>query len=95
MNIDKIVVPLGIQDKLISKHQVQVDEVRQVLLSLPRIRFAEKGHIPGEDVYSASGQTFGGRYLIVFFVFKPTTKTAIVISGRDMARKERKQYGKK
>ena len=42
MNIDKIIVPVGIQDKLISKHQVRVDEVRQVLLNLPRIRFAEK-----------------------------------------------------
>jgi uncharacterized protein len=95
MNIDKIIVPVGIQDKLISKHQVRVDEVRQVLLNLPRIRFAEKGNIPGEDVYAATGQTFGGRYLIVFFVFKPTLKTAVVISGRDMTPKERNQYGRK
>lgn len=95
MNIDKIIVPLGIQDRLITKHQVQVDEVRQVLLNLPRIRFVEKGHISGEDVYAATGQTFGGRYLIVFFVYKPMMKTAIVISGRDMTRKERNQYGRK
>jgi uncharacterized protein len=95
MKIDKIIVPFGIQDKLASKHQVEVDEVRQALLNQPRIRFAEKGNIPGEDVYAAIGQTFEGRYLIVFFVFKPPTRTAIIISSRDMTHKERKQYGKK
>jgi len=32
----------------------------------------EKGDIPGEDVYSALGQTEAGRFLIVFFVYKKT-----------------------
>ena len=95
MQIDKIIVPPGIQDKLASKHRVEVDEVHQTLLNQPQIRFAEKGHTPGEDVYAAMGQTFGGRYLIVFFVFKHSTRIAVVISGRDMTYKEKKQYGKK
>jgi len=33
-------------------------EARQAMLSHPRIRFAEKGHTPGEDVYVAFGQTY-------------------------------------
>jgi hypothetical protein len=39
-----------------------VREVRQVLLSKPRIRFAERGHVENNDVYAAFGQTFSGRY---------------------------------
>jgi len=57
-------------------------EVRQALLNNPRIRFAENGYIEGEDVYAAFGQTFGGRYLSVFFIFKPSDNTAIIISAR-------------
>jgi uncharacterized DUF497 family protein len=33
--------------------------------------------------------------LAVFFVYKPTTKTAIIISARDMSARERKPYGQK
>ena len=95
MQIDYIVCSENIEDKLESKHHVTLQEARQVLLSKPRIRFAEKGYIEGEDVYGAFGQTFGGRYLAVFFVYKPTTKTAIIISARDMSAKERKSYGQK
>ena len=67
-----------------------VREARQVLLSKPRIRFAEKSYTAGNDVYVAFGQTFGGRYLAVFFVYKPDTKTAIIISTRDMSKKGEK-----
>lgn len=95
MQIDYIVCPDYIEDKLESRHHVTVREVRQVLLSKPRIRFAEKGHTEGNDVYGGFGQTFGGRYLSVFFVYKPETKTAIIISARDMSNKERKTYGRK
>lgn len=95
MQIDYIVCPENIEDKLESKHHVTVREARQVLLSKPRIRFAEKGYTEGNDVYVAFGQTFGGRYLAVFFVYKPETRTAIIISARDMSTKERKAYGRK
>lgn len=87
--------PAIIEDKLESKHNVTVQEARQVLLSTPRIRFAEKGHTKGNDVYVAFGQTFGGRYLAVFFVYKPDTATAIIISARNMSVKERKTYGRR
>jgi len=42
----------------------------EVLLNQPRIRFAEKGHTEGDDVYAAFGQTFAGRFLSVFFIYK-------------------------
>lgn len=73
---------------------MSVLEARQVLLSQPRIRFAETGNIPGEDVYAAFGQSFGDRYLVVFFVFKPSEHSAIIISGRDMTANERKRYAR-
>jgi uncharacterized DUF497 family protein len=95
MQIDNIVCPDEIEAKLASKHGVTVREARQVLLSQPRIRFAEKGYTEGDDVYVAFGQTFGGRYLSVFFVYKPDTHTAIVISARNMSKNERKTYGSK
>jgi len=65
------------------------------LLNEPRIRFAENGHTEGEDVYAAFGQTWGGRYLAVFFIYKPMLKTAVIISACDMSDKKRKAYGRK
>ena len=62
----------------------------------PRIRFAEKGHTErNNDVYCGFGQTFGGWYLSVFFVYKCETRTAIIIRARDMSKEERKAYGRK
>lgn len=95
MKIDIVVCPANIEEKLESKHNVTVREARQVLLKNPRIRFAEKGYTKGNDVYGAFGQTFAGRYLAVIFVYKPEKVTAIIISARDMSKKERKAYGKK
>ncbi len=95
MQIDYIVCPENIEEKLAKKHRVALREVRQVLLNNPRIRFAEKGYIEGEDVYAAFGQTFGGRYLSIFFIFKPIDNTAVIISARDMSQKERKSYARK
>jgi uncharacterized protein len=95
MDIDYIVCPEEIEEKLAKKHRVTVREARQALLNNPRIRFAENGYVQGEDVYAAFGQTFSGRYLSIFFVYIPTSQTAIIISGRDMSQKERKAYGRK
>ncbi|MCJ7433862.1 MAG: hypothetical protein MUO77_10280 [Anaerolineales bacterium] len=80
MQIDYIVCPEIIEEKLARKHHVTLREARQALLNTPRIRFAEKGYIEGEDVYAAFAQTFGGRYLAVFFVFKPNENTAIILA---------------
>ncbi len=42
----------------------------------------------------ALGQTEAGRYLMILFIYKQT-KEALVLSARDMAKKERKMYGRK
>ena len=95
VDIRYIVCPVAIEEKLESRHNVTAAEARQVLLSRPRIRFAEMGRTPGEDVYAAFGQTLGGRYLAVFIVYKSDAATAIIISARDMTDAERKRYGRK
>ena len=77
MQIDYIVCSENIKDKLESKHHVTVQEARQVLLGKPRIRFAEKGYTEGEDVYGAFGQTFGGRYLAMFFINPPQKQQSL------------------
>ena len=91
--IDIIWLP-HIIDKLAWKHGVTPEEVDQVLFSNPLFRKAQKGHIPGEDVYAAFGQTDGGRYLVVFIVYKQTQE-ALVLSSRDMDKKERRYYGRR
>lgn len=81
-------------DKIEVKHQVSQDEVEEVFFNNPRYRFVESGHQKGENVYSANGQTEAGRYLIVFFIYK-SSNTALILSARDMDKKERKHYGRK
>ncbi len=81
-------------EKLWRKHHVRVDEVEEVLYGQLEVRRVKRGDVAGEDVYSAIGQTVGGRYLIVFFVLKAGAR-ALVISARDMKPKERRQYAKK
>ena len=95
MQIENIVCSERTEAKLESKHHVTIREARQIFFSEPRIRFAEKGHTAGEDIYGAFGQTLGGRYLSVFFIYKPARRTALIISARDMSGKERKAYGRK
>ncbi len=80
-------------EKIKRKHNVQQREVRELLDNEPHFRFVEKGHRSGENVYAAMGQTEGGRYLIVFFVYK-TDKRALILSARDMTKAERRLYEK-
>ncbi len=94
MNIEGIIWLNHIVDKLSFKHQVETYEVEELLDGKPKIRFVEKGERKGEDVYMALGQTEGGRYLTVLFIYKQT-KEALVLSARDMVSRERKMYGRK
>ena len=93
MYIADIVWLPHIIDKLAWKHNVLPEEVDEVFFGTPRYRKIQKGHIPGEDVYAAMGQTMAGRYLIVFFIYKQTQE-ALVLSARDMNRKERRYYAR-
>ena len=81
-------------EKLASKHNVKTTEVEEVLTKRPRLRRVSKGNRVGEDVYSATGQTDAGRYLIVFFILK-SDRRALVISARDMSRRERRNHEKR
>jgi uncharacterized DUF497 family protein len=78
-------------DKLESKHGVFSDEVEEIIFGKPHIRKAGKGHIKGEDLYVAYGQTEDGRYLVIFFIRKEKI-AALPISARDMTKSERKYY---
>ena len=68
MKIEGVVWLPEIIDKLIWKHHVTQKEVEEVFYSRPLYRKIQKGHIPGEDLYSALGFTEAGRYLSVFFL---------------------------
>jgi uncharacterized protein len=94
MCIDDFIWLPSILDKVEVKHQVSQDEVEEVFFNRPRYRFVELGYQKGEDVYSASGQTEAGRYLIVFFIHK-SSNTALILSARDMDKNERKRYERK
>ena len=94
IRVDEFIWLREIVEKLLDKHDVSPEEVEQVFFSHPRYRFHEKGHVQGEDMYTALGQTDSGRYLVVFFIFKPSHR-ALIISAREMDRTERRQHGKK
>lgn len=91
MQIYEIIWKEQFVDKIESKHQVDPTEVEQILFSKPLVRRAQKGRVKGEDLYAAYGQTDDGRYLIVFFIFKPSV-SALPISARDMTVAERRYY---
>jgi len=93
MVIDDIIWREQIIEKLEWKHHISPEEVEEVLYNGPRIRRGPKGNVEGEDVYYAYGQTDSGRYVLVVFIYKHT-REALIISARDMDKKERTYYGK-
>jgi len=94
MRIEGIIWLRDVVDKLAFKHQVETNEVEEMLDGDPKFRFVERGEREGEDVYLALGQTEIGRYLAVLFIYKKT-REALILSARDMERKERRQYDRK
>ena len=40
------------------------------------------------------GRTEAGRYLVIYFIYK-VTKEALIVSAREMTRKEKRAYAKK
>jgi uncharacterized DUF497 family protein len=93
MRIEELVWLQDVVDELAVKHRVETYEVEEVFRNHPKIRFVEKGRQIGENVYMALGQSDSGRYLAVLFIYKKT-REALVLSARDMAKKERRQYAK-
>jgi hypothetical protein len=94
MHINRVVIRDQYVEKIWHKHQVDEDEIRDLLLRQRKVfRKLEKGRVAGEDLFGAYGQTEAGRYLSIFFIHK-LNQGAFVISARDMDRKERKRYVK-
>ena len=91
MFIDDFLWLPPIVEKLAVKHRVTPKEVEDVFFNTPRFRYIEAGLRVGENLYSASGRTDAGRYLIVFFIHK-RDNTALIVSARDIDAKERKYY---
>ena len=94
MIIDDFLWLPDIVTKIWVKHHVTQEEAEEIFFNRPRFRFVESGYRRGEDVYLVAGQTFGGRYLIVFFILKPG-RIAFILSARNMDRKERRRYERK
>ena len=94
MTIDGFIWLETIVEKLASKHAVSTDEVVQIFEEETLFRWVESGLHENENVYSALGRTHGGRYLVVFFIYK-TDGRALVISARDMTASEKKRYAKR
>lgn len=94
MQIEGIIWISDIVDKLATKHHVETYEVEEVFDHRPQFLFVEKGDREDEDVYLALGRTEAGRYLSVLFIHKQSNE-ALILSARDMARKERRYYGTK
>ena len=93
MRVLEIIWLQKIVDKIEAKHHLTKEEVEEVFSNKPQYRYVEEGDVDGEPLYAASGRTHAGRYVIVFFIFKPGGR-ALIISARAMDRKERKLYGK-
>jgi hypothetical protein len=81
MRIADIVWLPQVVDKLGWKHDVTPEEVGQVLFVNPLYRKVQRGHIPGEDLYAALGQTEAGRYLIVFVTTQATCSKVAGMKG--------------
>jgi uncharacterized DUF497 family protein len=94
LKIRRVVWFGDIVEKLVQKHDVSQNEVRDVLEGKPCFRLIEKGHRAGENVYAAMGQTHAGRHLIVFFVYKKDG-SVIILSARNMTKAERRRYEQK
>lgn len=83
-----------IVEKLAWKHNILTSEVEEVFSGKCRFFKKEKGTVGGENLYNALGQTKHGRYLSIFFIKKLGNK-ALVVTARDMNKRERRRYEKK
>ena len=101
MRIDVCLLNPDVVEKLAVKHNVETWEVEEVFDEAfeeePLIRFREKGRRNGEHLYTALGRTSAGRYLIIYFIYKPVSNDypfseAFIVSARNMEKKERKEY---
>ncbi|PWH13595.1 MAG: hypothetical protein DDG58_13880 [Ardenticatenia bacterium] len=91
MRIVGCVWPVEVAQQVLQHHNIEPDEVDEVLTGRPHFRFVEESFRPGEAVYVALGQTEAGRYLAVFFTLT-SDERARIVWARDMRRAERTKY---
>ena len=91
VRISEIIWLDEIVEKLRRRHGVEPEEVEGALASRPYFFFVEKGHRKGENVYGAFGRSDAGRYIVAYFVYKQD-KSALIVSARDMAPRDRRRY---
>ena len=94
MKITGIIWLREVVEKLARKHNLTTEEVEEALRSVRRFLFIETGDVEGEDLYAAMGRTEAGRYIIIYFVHKRTAE-ALIVSARNMTRREKRYYAKK
>ena len=94
MKITGIIWLREVVEKLARKHNLTTEEVEEALRSVRRFLFIETGDVEGEDLYAAMGRTEAGRYIVIYFVHKRTGE-ALVVSARNMTRREKRYYAKK
>ena len=94
MRINGFVWLPDVAEKVENKHHLDREEVEEVFFNRPRYRFVERGYRAGEDIYAATGQTYAGRYTIVFFIMKEDS-SALILSARDMDGRERRRHERK
>ncbi len=86
--IDGFIWLEAIVDKIISKHQVDPREVEDCFSNIPyKVKRAD------EEKYYFLGQTNGGRYIAVVFVWEG--RKVKVITARDMTFSERRYFKQK
>ena len=62
MDLIEIIWKRPFVEKLAHKHRVSIQEAETVLTKSSLVVRVARGHVGGEDVYEAYGQTLGGRY---------------------------------
>ena len=94
----EITVSLGVKDKLLKKHNIEVWEIEEAIYDDPHA-FS----IVYRDCYFIYGQTFSGRYLLTLVRvlsseetskagFQPGANVLKIITARDMNKNQRRIY---
>jgi uncharacterized DUF497 family protein len=74
------------------KHGVSMAKAEQVFFNEPLLMIADTKHSQGEPRFHALGKTDEGRTLHITFTLRNVGERILVISARDIHRKERTIY---
>ena len=85
---------LEIEEKVLRKHGLSLEDLRQVFAGGPQVFLRTKRDRYGDRVYRALGRTRGGGYVTVFFVREPEGRGR-VITAREMDHSERRRYSRR